>query len=199
MIWTKRSLARGCAALLIGALGVGCSGEKQPDEECVDPPKKAVKQDAPKTKLERFGLGRAGDENKDQKNWCRACVMSKVGYASCQKVYADQPDEPRDALKARARAKACQDAKFPTDACPDGAVISLLCKGDPPPAGTPDPGTALQNLHQALSSGKPLTPTGTAAPDGAEPATEPATAADAKPADQPEPPAEPATKPSAKQ
>ena len=80
--------------------------------------------------------------------------MSKVGYASCQKVYAKAENEPRTELKARARATACADAKFRKDQCPDSAVISLLCKGDAPPAGTPDPGTALQNLHQALSSGK---------------------------------------------
>jgi hypothetical protein len=152
MMLTKGLLATACATGLIGVCWAGCSGESK-DPDCVDPPKQAAEPEGKPTKVERFGLGRAGDEDKEKKDWCRACVMSKVGYASCQKVYADEPGEARDALRARARAKACSDAKFPKDQCPDSAVISLLCKGDPPPAGTTNPGTALQNLHQALSGG----------------------------------------------
>ena len=186
----------GFTLALIAALAFGCSGEKQTEEECEDPPEKAQQPDAKNTKLERFGLGRAGDEDKQKKDWCRACVMSKVGYASCQKVYADEPGESRDSLKARARDKACKDAKFKTNECPDSAVISLLCKGDPPPAGTPDPGTALQNLHQALSGEKPpVVLTGPRA-EGEDEKKE-APAKDEQPAQQEQPKAAP--EPAAKQ
>jgi hypothetical protein len=152
------------ALALVGALGAGCSsGGKETEEECVDPPEAA--DGAKKTvKLERFGLGKAGEEDRKDKDWCRACVMSRIGYASCQRVYAASDDEDRESLRAKAREKACLDAKFPKDACPDEAVINLLCKGDAPPPGTPDPGTALQNLYQKLEGQQKAPPRDEAPP-----------------------------------
>jgi hypothetical protein len=76
--------------------------------------------------------------------------MAKIGYASCQRVFAETAEEERDSIRARARAKACADAKYPKDACPDQAVINIQCKGEAPPPGTPDPGTAMQNLFQKM-------------------------------------------------
>jgi hypothetical protein len=152
----KTSLA--LAATALAAALIGCSSAKQDkdaEKECVDPPAAAADKARKTVKVERFGLGRAGEEDKESKDWCRACVMSKIGYASCQRVFAAKPDEPRESLKARARDKACVDAKFPVDACPDQAVISNVCKGEPPPAGTTDQGTALQNLYKALQGDKP--------------------------------------------
>ena len=144
------------AAVALAAAITGCSSKgTEGDKDCVDPPPEAVEQAKKTVQIERIGLGRAGDEDKESKDWCRACVMSTRGYASCQRVYAKSPDEGRDSLRARAREKACLDAKYPKDACPDKAVINLLCKGDPPPAGTPDPGTALQNLYKAMGGGQP--------------------------------------------
>ena len=137
--------------LVLGALVSGCSGQgKEAEEECVDPPPEAVAGAKKTVTAERFGLGKAGDENKEDKDWCRACVMAKIGYASCQRVFADAPGEERDAIRSRARAKACADAQYPKDACPDQAVINIQCKGEAPPPGTPDPGSALQNLFQKM-------------------------------------------------
>jgi hypothetical protein len=163
---------------LVGALIVGCSGEKKPSEQdCVDPPS-ADAGEKKTVKIERFGLGKAGDEDKEKKDWCRACVMSQVGYASCQRVFAETEGEDRDSLRKRARDKACVDAKYPAGACPEKAVINVQCKGDAPPAGTPDPGTALQNLYQKLGGGQPK-----AAPKPAD--------KDDKPAANPQPPKKP--------
>ncbi len=47
-------------------------------------------------KYERVGLGKAGKKALEKHDWCRACVMSKAGYASCQKVYSDEPGEVKD-------------------------------------------------------------------------------------------------------
>jgi hypothetical protein len=139
------------ALLFLGALSGGCSGKgKEADKECVDPPPEAVAGAKKTVTIERFGLGKAGSEDKEKKDWCRACVMAKMGYASCQRVFAETPDEERDSIRARARAKACADAKYPKDACPDQAVINIQCKGEAPPPGTPDPGTALQNLFEKM-------------------------------------------------
>jgi len=151
-MWTRTALA----LAVVTWLAAGCSGKKEQEEqECVDPPPEANAGEKKTVKLERFGLGKAGDEGKEQKDWCRACVMSKVGYASCQRVFADKEGEDRDTLRKRARDKACVDAKFEADACPEEAVINIQCKGDVPPPGTPDPGTALQNLYKKMGGGQP--------------------------------------------
>jgi hypothetical protein len=105
-------------------------------------------------RLERFGLGRVGDDDNRDKDWCRACVWSKVGFASCQRVYAAKDGEEQEAIRARARAKACTDAGWPADACPADKLISLLCKGDGPAAGTKEPGAALQDLYRQLNPEK---------------------------------------------
>jgi hypothetical protein len=130
-------------------------------------------------KVERISLGRAGAGDNRGGDWCRACVWAKAGFASCQRVFAESADEGRDAVRARARAKACQDAGWPVDACPDDRVISLICKGDASPAGTENPGAALQDLYRQLNPEKFPT----------EPTTGPGTAPDAGPP----PPAAPAT------
>jgi hypothetical protein len=133
---------------------MGCSGEKKDgDKDCVDSPE-GTAPIAKSVKVERYGLGRAGDEDKESKDWCRACVMSKLGYASCQRVFAETTGESKDSLRASARKQACADAKFPKGGCPDSAVINIQCKGEPAPAGTPDPGTALQNLYKAMGGGQ---------------------------------------------
>ena len=156
----EHAVRRTTIALLATALAVaGCSSKREKaDEECVETPESAAAKAKQDVKVERFGLGKAGAEDKEGKDWCRACVMSTLGYASCQRVHAEKPDESRDSIRARARAKACADAKYPADKCPDTAVISNQCKDEPPTEGTPNPGKALQNLYQSLGgSGAPKT------------------------------------------
>lgn len=167
------------AALLLTVAGCSSKGAEG-DKECVDPPPEAVEQAKKTVQIERFGLGKAGDENKADKDWCRACVMSLKGYASCQRVYAQSPDEGRDSLRARARVKACLDAGYPKEACPDKAVINLLCLGDDLPPGTPDPGTALQNLFKSMGGGQPEKGA-PAAGAGAEPEVKPEATPEVKP------------------
>jgi hypothetical protein len=142
----------------------GCGSEEK-DPECVDPP---AAEKAPA--VERFGLGKAGAKELKDHDWCRACVMSKVGFASCQRVYSDEPGTlpDRAPLRAKAREKACDDAGFKKGECPDGAVINLLCKDDKLPEGTKTPGEAVQDLFKSLN---PAAPTGGAS--GANPATAP--------------------------
>ena len=77
--------------------------------------------------------------------------MGPKGFASCQRVYGDTKDEPRDKVRERARVKACLDAGFKADACPPNAVIGIVCKGDPPAANAGDPAKILQGMYQQLN------------------------------------------------
>ena len=135
---------------VLAALLAGCSSTVE-EPDCVpDPNAKPI---VIEKKYERVGLGKAGKEALKKHDWCRACVMSKMGFASCQKVYSDEPGELKDkkSLKGKAREKACADAGFKKGSCPDSAIISIICKGDPPPAGTKLPGDAVQDLFQSLN------------------------------------------------
>jgi hypothetical protein len=156
--------------LLVAALAAalaGCSSEKK-EADCVP----AVGGDAAgKAKIVSTPLfvdPQAGKKNND---WCRACVMGTKGYASCQRVFGDTPDEPRDKIRERARIKACVDSGYTETNCPAGAIIGQSCKGDPPPPGSMDPGAALQNLYQKLN------------PDGVVQPKKPAEAKPAAPTD----------------
>ncbi len=142
--------AAGGAVLLAAAISIavcGCSSSKESEPDCVRPDAATA---AKQVKIERFGLGRADQRDKSELDWCRACVMSDLGYASCQRVYAREKGEKRESIRARAREKACRDAELSEDECTAEKIISILCKGDPPPEGTPPPSVALQNLHEAL-------------------------------------------------
>ncbi len=105
---------------------LSCSQNKNKEEECVDPPESEKK-----TKIvtrDRIRINRGIDKSKA--DWCRTCVMGPKGWASCQVVYADSDSESRDAVKARSREKACDDAGFKKGVCPEKAVIGVSCKGD---------------------------------------------------------------------
>ena len=181
----RRVLLLGGAAI---ALTLACSSDKPAaPADCPDAA-------APAAQVERFNLGRAGEDPAEKKDadWCRACVWSDSGFASCQRVYAGSGDEDREALRRRARAKACEDAGYPADACPDSKVIALLCKGDPPPRGTKTPGAALQNLYKKMTGGEPAggadaasAPEGDAPSGAAEEEKPPAKAPANPPADAP--------------
>ncbi len=144
--WAWPSLV---AALLL--CSCSRSGEK-PAADCESTAAKAGSEAS--AKVERIGLGRVGEREKREGDWCRACVWSKVGFASCQRVFAEKDGEDRDTVRARARAKACKDAGWPVDACPEDKVISLLCSGDAPLPGTKNPGAALQDLYRKLNPDK---------------------------------------------
>jgi len=142
------------AAVAIALTFSACkTEEKEPD--CVPDPNAAPKKI--EKKVERFGLGKVGQDKLKENEWCRACVMSRSNFASCQRVYAEQPGKIDDKgpLKKRALDKACADAGYPKDECPQSAVISVLCKGDPPPTGTKAPGAAVQDLFKALNPNPP--------------------------------------------
>jgi len=95
-----------------------CSSKK---EECVDPPSSTKKAASQQIK------------GKKVSDWCRTCVMGPKGWASCQTVYAQNDKEARDSVKARSLEQACLDSGFEKGVCPEKALISSRCKGDPPP------------------------------------------------------------------
>lgn len=143
----KRILWRSAAALAAAALALpACSSEKK-EPDCV--PAADAKPEAGK-KYEVTPLV-TGDKDKKDNDWCRACIMGPKGYASCQRVYGDTPAEPREKVRARARAKACVDSGFPADACPETATIGIVCKGEPPPPNAGDPAKILQGMYQQLN------------------------------------------------
>ena len=145
-----RPLLTNLSIFVLAAVLSGCSSTVE-EPDCVpDPDAKPI---VIEKKYERVGLGKAGKEALKKHDWCRACVMSKMGFASCQKVYSDEPGklEDKNPLRGKAREKACTDAGFKKGKCPDSAIISIICKGDPAPAGTKPPGDAVQDLFQALN------------------------------------------------
>jgi len=168
----RASSSTAALALCLAVAMPACSGEeKEPD--CV--PAEGVEPVVVERRIERFGLGKAGAADLVDHDWCRACVMSTKGFASCQKVYSDEPGRlaDRDPLKAKARDKACADAGYRKGECPDGAIISASCKDDPAPEGIKTAGQAVQDLFQSLN------------PPGGAAESQP------RPAQQPEPPSAP--------
>ncbi len=148
------------AAFAVVVVACG-SGEPEKEPDCVpDPDAKPV---VVEKKIERFGLGKAGAKELVDHDWCRACVLSRANFASCQKVYSDEKGllEDREPLKQKARDTACDDAGFKKGECPDKAIISIVCKGEKPPEGTMPPGKAVQDLFKALNPNHPAL----AAPD----------------------------------
>ena len=146
----SRPLLINLSIFVLAAVLFGCSSTVE-EPDCVpDPNAKPI---VIEKKYERVGLGKAGKKALEKHDWCRACVMGKVGFASCQKVYSDEPGEVEDKnlLRGKAREKGCSDAGFKKGECPDSAIISIICKGDPPPAGTKSPSDAVQDLYQALN------------------------------------------------
>ncbi len=138
-------------ALLLAA---GCSSQKKA-QECEDQPKRVVES----TELGKVGVTAFKDKRDPDTDRCVACVMSPAKYATCQTVYAKSKDEKRDSIRARAREKACDDAGFKKGECPDSAVISLVCKGEPRPDNATDPGRAIQKLFQGKKVKQLLTTT----------------------------------------
>ena len=115
--------------ILIGVMGLvlamNVSGCQKKDElECV-PSKKVEKVAIEKTPLP------TGDINRIRKNLdqCHACVLSMQGFYSCQTVW-QTGKETREELKKAAVEKACKDAGYSADKCPDSAVKMVQCKGD---------------------------------------------------------------------
>lgn len=137
-----------CAVLACGL--AACGSPEKTEEECVEPAADTGKQPDP---VERVPLG-VVKPDPEKADWCRACVMSLKGFASCQRVFALKEGEPREVLRGRARAKACDDAGFAGGSCPDGAVIAQACKGDPRPDGGVHPGQALQQIYLKMNQGE---------------------------------------------
>jgi len=123
-----------------------CSSEKK-EPDCV-PAEGAQPANAAKYEMTPLNV-----ENQDKKNndWCRACVMGPKRFASCQRVYGDTPTEPREAIRERARIKACVDSGFPAGACPAGSTIGIACKGEPPPANAGNPADILQDMYKQMN------------------------------------------------
>ena len=118
--------------LLIGVMGLmlamNISGCRKKDElKCV-PSEEVEKVTVEKTPLP------TGDINRIRKDLdqCHACVLSMRGFYSCQTVW-QTGKETREELKAEARKKACKDAGYSPDKCPEAAVKLVQCKGDAAP------------------------------------------------------------------
>jgi hypothetical protein len=62
---------------------------------------------------------------------------------SCQRVNQKDTGETEQALRDRARIAACTDSGFTATNCPPDKVISVACKGDPPPTNQRAAGEAL--------------------------------------------------------
>ncbi len=120
-----------------------CSSKKDEAVDCVDPPAAQKKQSGTREKL---GVAKGVGVRKAGADWCRACVFGPKGWASCQVAYAENQGEDRQAVRDRARQKACDDAGFAKGKCPADAVKAMTCKGDKPGAKVKDPAKALQKL-----------------------------------------------------
>ncbi len=121
---------------------IACSSEqKAPECPAEEPPTKTTVLKKPE---------RDGD-------WCRACVMG-AKWASCQTARAEKTTVKRDVLLTRALERACQDAGFEKDRCPEAAVLSSICRGDDKPTGTSTPGALkkafFDNLKKERKSAK---------------------------------------------
>lgn len=120
---------------ILGMVYMGGCQKEAPPEECVDSGKAPMVIEKTPLRLKQ----------KKSDDFCQACVMAKAGFASCQRVWKLKGEE-RAALKTRAKKKACEDAGYTLETCPEKALISNICKGDPPPPGTTSAGKALQNF-----------------------------------------------------
>jgi hypothetical protein len=109
---------------------IACSSEKEAPECLPEEP-------ATKTTILKKPKG-DGD-------WCRACVMG-AKWASCQTARAENTAVKREMLQARALERACQDAGFEKDKCPETAILSRICRGD----SRPDEAKATKTLQKAL-------------------------------------------------
>ncbi|MBN2716141.1 MAG: hypothetical protein JXX14_09830 [Deltaproteobacteria bacterium] len=114
----------GTTGIVLLIVSIGCRPE---EPECI-PTDKVNVVEVEKTPIPPGELSR-GRMDKDQ---CHACVQSKRGFYSCQTVWQTHK-ETRDELKKLAREKACVDAGWPKDECPEAAVKMVQCKGDAPP------------------------------------------------------------------
>jgi hypothetical protein len=109
------------AVLFIVFFGLTACSPEEKEPECL-PEKPAVKT----TILKKPDID--GD-------WCRACVMG-AEWASCQTARAEDTNVKREVLQARALERACADAGFEKDKCPETAILSRTCRGDSRPDGT---------------------------------------------------------------
>ncbi|MCP4676669.1 MAG: hypothetical protein GY854_14390 [Deltaproteobacteria bacterium] len=130
--------------VLIGFIVLfACSSKKDEAADCVDPPAAQKKQVVTR---ENLGVTKGAGGRKAGADWCRACVFGPKGWASCQVAYAENEGENRQAVKDRARQKACDDAGFAKGKCPQEAVKAMTCKGDKPGKKSKDPAKELQKL-----------------------------------------------------
>ena len=121
-----------------------CS-KKDAELDCVEPEPPATQKKQSVTR-KKLGATKGGGARKAGADWCRACVFGPKGWASCQVAYAENQGEDRQAIKDRAREKACDDAGFAKGKCPTQAVKAITCKGDKAGAKTKDPAKELQKL-----------------------------------------------------
>ena len=133
-------------------MGIGCKVGKDADKECVDPPE-AVAAKGTKSPSEGKASEKKVVMSEDDVNWCRACVVGPHGFMSCQRVNQSNTAETEEQLREKARIAACTDSGFTETNCPPDKVISVACKGDPPPK---DKRAAGEALLKALKNSGPL-------------------------------------------
>jgi len=127
-----RRIITGFVALLgLALLGLSCSSRDKPPE-CAPAPQAAAKGGMKTTVIKRADL-----------DWCQACVKGKR-WVSCQTADAAKKGEAREILKRRAVEKACVDAEYEKDQCPDASVFLLKCRGEKGAGSAQETGEALQ-------------------------------------------------------
>lgn len=122
---------------IVMSIGLTSACKKQPQPDCIPSTDAPIDAEVVRTPV---------PVDYSKSDWCRICVMSKNNFASCQRVHALDKNESRESIKKRARDKACKDAGFEINACPDSAIIGAACKGDASPASAPAAGKALQKM-----------------------------------------------------
>lgn len=142
---------RQAIVVILTTMGLfGCKIQKD-EKECVDPPNTVVSQTASTSAGDKEKKKLVVDKN--DVNWCRACVVGPHGFMSCQRVDQSNTGETDKELREKSRLKACTDSGFTETNCPPDKVISVVCKTDPPPK---DKRAAGEALLKALKTSGPL-------------------------------------------
>jgi hypothetical protein len=154
MIFMTDIFQKSClAATVLSVLFVASACGKRPDAENCEEPKTAADDSKEAASSVQAKAPTPIRMNPKDVMWCRSCVVGPHGFMSCQSVTQSNLSETVDELRDRARIAACVDSGFTKDNCPASGVISVVCKGDPPPA---DKTAAGKAMLDALKNSGPV-------------------------------------------